>query len=72
MIHLGHYTGLKMSAFLLFINNKCPLIMVHDRGGAAKLFMGFRSDIISCHALARVQVSVTVLKGFADVVAVRD
>ena len=72
MIHLGHNTGLKMSALLLFIYNKCPLIMFHYRGGAAKLFMGLWSDIISCHALARVQVSVTVLKGLADVVAVRD
>ena len=70
MIHLWHNT-LANKTFLLFINNKCPVIIVYNRGRTSKLFMGFGSNIIPCQALARVQVSVTVLKGFPDVVAIR-
>ena len=71
MIHLRYNAWGNMTV-LLFIDNKRPMIMVHNRGRASKLFLSLWGDIIPCQALARVQVSVTVLKGFPNVVAIRD
>ena len=71
IIHLRHNSWFNMTLFLL-VNYECPLLVFDYWSGTAKLSLGLGCGFIPCKALAGVHVSMTVLKGLANVVTVGD